>query len=58
MNLIKLEVKPKFLDDFLIWNINIAKLNHGIIALFKKTNGVKQIYKFKCIWLLNISLFF
>ena len=37
MNLIKWELKPKLLDDFLIWNINIAKLNYGIIALFKKT---------------------
>ena len=42
-------------DGFAKGEINIARLNYGIITLIPKTNDAKQIQKFRPICLLNVS---
>ena len=53
-DLVKWDVKT-LVDSFAKWEINIARLNYGIINLVPKTNDAKQIQKFRPICLLNVS---
>ena len=51
---VKWDVKA-LVASFAKGEINIARLNYGIITLVPKTNDAKQIQKFRPICLLNVS---
>ena len=52
--MVKWDLKA-LVDSFAKGEINIARLNYGIITLVPKTNDAKQIQKFRPICLLNVS---
>ena len=53
-DLVKWDLKA-LAEGFARGEINIARLNYGIITLVPKTNDAKQIQKFRPICLLNVS---
>ena len=53
-DLVKWEIKA-LVDSFAKGEINIARLNYGIITLVPKTNDAKKIQNFRPICLLNVS---
>lgn len=53
-DVVKLDLKEMF-DAFHRGELNIERLNHGIIALIPKVQGANVIQKFRPICLLNVS---
>lgn len=56
-HVIKFSLKDLF-DDLVVGNLDVSRLNYGIISLVPKTPDADIIQKFRPICLLNVSLIF